>query len=116
VRLASVSDVALSELLPPAQADTLEPTDNSVMLWFDVTKPLMSTIPDRGAYRDRRTESARRDRRLGALAAPRRAHLRRHQYRRHCLTRSAFAGIGAYIAASDGSCGILGLIETSLGR
>jgi hypothetical protein len=48
-RLASVSDVALSELLPPAQADTLEPTDNSVMLWFDVTKPLMSTMPDRGA-------------------------------------------------------------------
>jgi hypothetical protein len=47
-RLAAVSDTGLSELLPPASADTLEPTDNSVMLWFDVTKPLMSTMPDRG--------------------------------------------------------------------
>ena len=48
-RLASVSDAALSELLPPALAGTNEPTDNSVLLWFDVSKPLMSTMPDRGA-------------------------------------------------------------------
>ena len=47
-RLASVSDAALVELLPPAPADTAAPEDNSTRLWFELTKPLMSTAPDRG--------------------------------------------------------------------
>jgi hypothetical protein len=48
VRLASVSDAALVELLPPAPADTAAPEDNSNRLWFELTKPLMSTASDRG--------------------------------------------------------------------
>jgi hypothetical protein len=47
-RLASVSDVGLMELLPPAPADPQPPADDSAMLWFDLCKPLMSTMPDRG--------------------------------------------------------------------
>ena len=47
-RLASVSDSGLMELLPPAPADTQPPTDELTMLWFDLCKPLMSTMPDRG--------------------------------------------------------------------
>jgi hypothetical protein len=47
-RLASVGDAALVELLPPAPADTAAPEDNSTMLWFELTKPLMSTASDRG--------------------------------------------------------------------
>ena len=48
-RLASVSDAGLRDLLPPAHADPEPPSDNTVMLWFDVAKPLMSTLTDRGA-------------------------------------------------------------------
>jgi hypothetical protein len=48
-RLASVSDAGLMELLPPAPADPEPPADDSAMLWFDLCKPLMSTMPDRGA-------------------------------------------------------------------
>jgi hypothetical protein len=48
-RLAAVGDGALAELLPPPPADTQAPTDDSAMKWFDVCKPLMSTMPDRGA-------------------------------------------------------------------
>lgn len=47
-RLASVSDAALVELLPPAPADTAAPEDRSTLLWFELTKPLMSTASDRG--------------------------------------------------------------------
>jgi hypothetical protein len=47
-RLASVSDLGLMELLPPAPADPQPPADDSAMLWFDLCKPLMSTMPDRG--------------------------------------------------------------------
>ncbi|WP_319450281.1 MULTISPECIES: secretion protein EccK [unclassified Mycobacterium] len=47
-RLASVSDGGLMELLPPAPADPQPPADDSAMLWFDLCKPLMSTMPDRG--------------------------------------------------------------------
>ncbi|WP_155948386.1 secretion protein EccK [Mycobacterium sp. URHB0044] len=47
-RLASVSDAALVELLPPPPADTAAPEDRSTMLWFELTKPLMSTASDRG--------------------------------------------------------------------
>ncbi|WP_319449185.1 MULTISPECIES: secretion protein EccK [unclassified Mycobacterium] len=47
-RLASVSDAGLMELLPPAPADPQPPADDSAMLWFDLCKPLMSTMPDRG--------------------------------------------------------------------
>jgi hypothetical protein len=47
-RLASVSDATLVELLPPASADTAAPEDNSNTLWFELTKPLMSTASDRG--------------------------------------------------------------------
>lgn len=47
--LDSVGDPMLSDLLPPAPADTAPPADNSMMLWFEVMKPLMSTAADRGA-------------------------------------------------------------------
>ncbi|GAB3220332.1 hypothetical protein GCM10027535_17280 [Mycolicibacterium hippocampi] len=47
-RLAAVSDLGLTELLPPAPADTTSPADESAMLWFEVAKPLMSTSPHRG--------------------------------------------------------------------
>ncbi|KUI22413.1 hypothetical protein AU194_06495 [Mycobacterium sp. GA-2829] len=48
-QLDSVADAMLVDLLPPAPADTTPPVDNSMMLWFDVMKPLMSTAADRGA-------------------------------------------------------------------
>ncbi len=48
-RLAAVGDAALVELLPPPPADTQAPTDESAMKWFELCKPLMSTMPDRGA-------------------------------------------------------------------
>lgn len=48
-QLASTADALLADLLPPAPADTAPPADNSMMLWFDVMKPLMSTSADRGA-------------------------------------------------------------------
>lgn len=47
-QLASVDDAMLGGLLPPAPADTTPPADNSMMIWFDVFKPLMSASPDRG--------------------------------------------------------------------
>ena len=47
-RLATVPDTGLTELLPPANADTEAPADKSAMLWFELCKPLMSTMPDRG--------------------------------------------------------------------
>lgn len=48
-QLAAVSDIGLTELLPPATADTNPPEDKSFDLWFEVIKPLMSTNPERGA-------------------------------------------------------------------
>ncbi|OBF49763.1 hypothetical protein A5778_19995 [Mycolicibacterium monacense] len=48
-QLASVDDTRLGDLLPPAPADTTPPADNSLMLWFEVMKPLMSTSAERGA-------------------------------------------------------------------
>jgi hypothetical protein len=48
-KLASVSDAALSELLPAAPVDASAPPDESASLWFELTKPLMSTASDRGA-------------------------------------------------------------------
>ena len=46
-RLASISDGALQELLPPAPADSTAPQDRTRPLWFELTKPLMSTNSDR---------------------------------------------------------------------
>ena len=45
---AAVSDAGLTELLPPAPADINPPADETRTLWFEVTKPLMSTDPNRG--------------------------------------------------------------------
>ena len=94
--LAAVSDYGLTELLPPASADTAPPADETAMLWFEVAKPLMSTSTQRGAahleafvsYADHAQELALYQahtatdarhpapghRRLGVLAAPRGAH------------------------------------------
>lgn len=47
-RLATVGDTSLQELLPPAQAASTAPEDHSATLWFELTKPLMSTASDRG--------------------------------------------------------------------
>ncbi|WP_286274994.1 secretion protein EccK [Mycobacterium antarcticum] len=47
-RLASVADGALQDLLPVAPADSTPPDDRSAMLWFELTKPLMSTASNRG--------------------------------------------------------------------
>ncbi len=50
-RLSSVSDSGLTDLLPTAPTDTTAPVDESDTLWFEVTKPLMSTNPQRaGAH------------------------------------------------------------------
>ena len=46
-RLARVSDAGLSELLPPATADVNPPADESFTLWWEVTKPMMSTTTGR---------------------------------------------------------------------
>jgi hypothetical protein len=46
-RLASVGDASLQELLPPAPTDSNAPEDQSAPLWFELTKPLMSTASDR---------------------------------------------------------------------
>jgi hypothetical protein len=46
--LASVADTGLFELLPPAPADVNPPADETHALWFEVTKPLMSTSTQRG--------------------------------------------------------------------
>jgi hypothetical protein len=48
-RLAAVSDVGLTEVLPPAFADVNPPADETHLLWFEVAKPLMSTSTARGA-------------------------------------------------------------------
>jgi hypothetical protein len=47
-RLASVADGALLDLLPVAPADSTAPEDKSAALWFELTKPLMSTSGERG--------------------------------------------------------------------
>ncbi|BCI53145.1 hypothetical protein NIIDNTM18_24230 [Mycolicibacterium litorale] len=47
-QLDSVGDAMLGDLLPAAPADTAPPADNTMMLWFEVMKPLMSTAADRG--------------------------------------------------------------------
>ncbi|MBB2988944.1 hypothetical protein FHR72_000401 [Mycolicibacterium iranicum] len=47
-RLSTVSDFGLNELLPPAPADSAPPADQTPKLWFEVSKPLMSTNPQRG--------------------------------------------------------------------
>ena len=47
-RLESTGDAALQDLLPVAPADSTAPEDNSATLWFELTKPLMSTSSDRG--------------------------------------------------------------------
>lgn len=41
-KLAATSDDRLVDLLPPAQADANPPQEDLAMLWFDVSKPLMS--------------------------------------------------------------------------
>lgn len=46
-RLASVPNADLTELLPPAPANTAAPEDKSNVLWFELIKPLMSTSPER---------------------------------------------------------------------
>ncbi|MFC7674055.1 secretion protein EccK [Mycolicibacterium sp. GCM10028919] len=46
-RLAAVPNADLTELLPPAPANTAAPEDKSNMLWFELIKPLMSTSPER---------------------------------------------------------------------
>jgi hypothetical protein len=45
--LAGVAESALTDLLPPASADTEPPQDQTRKLWFEVIKPLMSTNPAR---------------------------------------------------------------------
>jgi hypothetical protein len=47
-RLASVGDASLQDLLPAAPTDSTPPDDQSAALWFELTKPLMSTNSDRG--------------------------------------------------------------------
>ena len=47
-RLARVGDGALQGLLPVAPTDSTAPEDQSGPLWFELTKPLMSTATDRG--------------------------------------------------------------------
>ncbi len=47
-QLAAIADGALQDQLPPAPADATPPEDRSGALWFELTKPLMSTSPDRG--------------------------------------------------------------------
>jgi hypothetical protein len=47
-RLASVGDASLQDLLPAAPTDSTAPEDQSAPLWFELTKPLMSTNSDRG--------------------------------------------------------------------
>lgn len=46
-QLAAVRDGALQELLPVAPTDSTPPDDQSAPLWFELTKPLMSTATDR---------------------------------------------------------------------
>ncbi|MBJ7341909.1 MAG: secretion protein EccK [Mycolicibacterium sp.] len=46
-RLASVADTALHDLLPVAPADSTAPDDQLPTLWFELTKPLMSTASNR---------------------------------------------------------------------
>ena len=48
-RLAAVGDAALQDLLPVASADSSAPDDQLATLWFELTKPLMSTASNRGA-------------------------------------------------------------------
>ncbi len=45
--LKDTGDFGLNDLLPPPPADLESPADQSTKLWFDVTKPLMSTNPKR---------------------------------------------------------------------
>jgi hypothetical protein len=47
-RLAAAADSALQDLLPVAPADSAAPEDESAALWFELTKPLMSTASTRG--------------------------------------------------------------------
>ena len=47
--LASFPAASLTDLLPPAPADTSAPVDNTNALWFELIKPLMSTQPERAA-------------------------------------------------------------------
>ena len=47
-RLAAVGDGALQDLLPPAPTDSAAPEERLAALWFELTKPLMSTNSDRG--------------------------------------------------------------------
>jgi hypothetical protein len=47
-RLAAAADSALQELLPVAPADSTALEDQSAALWFELTKPLMSTASTRG--------------------------------------------------------------------
>ncbi len=47
-RLASLSDLGLVELLPPAPVDASPPADQRSTLWFDLMKHLMSSDADRG--------------------------------------------------------------------
>lgn len=47
-RLAAVADGALQDLLPVAPADSSAPDDQLAALWFELTKPLMSTASTRG--------------------------------------------------------------------
>jgi ESX secretion-associated protein EspK len=47
-RLAATADGALQELLPAAPVSPIGPGDKSAALWFELTKPLMSTASTRG--------------------------------------------------------------------
>lgn len=46
-RLAAVSDGDLTALLPPAGADIKPPADDSQILWWEVSKPMISEDPGR---------------------------------------------------------------------
>jgi ESX secretion-associated protein EspK len=48
-RLASLSDLALVDMLPPAPVDATPPADQRSTLWWELMKHLMSSDADRGA-------------------------------------------------------------------
>lgn len=104
--------------------DINPPADETRTLWFEVTKPLMSTEPNRGmahleafinyanhaqklalyrAHRHRRRRATRRNRRLDPLATPERLDVRRDQRRSVSLIPrlrlGGYSGISTFLIA-----------------
>lgn len=90
-RLAAVPDAALTDLLPPAPADTNAPVDKSNALWFELIKPLMATSPERAgvhlrafvAYAEHAQELALHRAHVAADAAAQRAAIADWVYWQH---------------------------------